>query len=93
MTLGRPPPSADALLLQAGRGLAVEAPERRAYPAASHLGDAMAEPIGRAGDGTGWEGMKRTLRHLMIMAAILGVAAAIGFLVLADVMCLGDLCR
>jgi len=40
-----------------------------------------------------WDGMKRTMRHLMITAAILGVAAAIGFLVLADVMCLGDLCR
>ena len=40
-----------------------------------------------------WDGMKRTMRHVMITAAILGVAAAIAFLVLADVMCLGDLCR
>ena len=61
--------------------------------APSRLGDAMAEPAGRAGNGRGWEGMKRTLRHLMITAAILGVAAAIAFLVLADVMCLGDLCH
>ena len=40
-----------------------------------------------------WDGMKRTLRHMMITAAILGVAAAIAFLVVADVMCLGDLCK
>ena len=52
----------------------------------------MAEPVGRAGR-KGMEGMKRTLRHLMITAAILGVAAALAFLVLADVMCLGDLCN
>ena len=52
----------------------------------------MVEPIGDAGR-KGLEGMKRTLRHLMITAAILGVAAALAFLVLADVMCLGDLCH
>ena len=69
----------------------VEAVERRAYPAASEPGKAMAEPMGHA-DRKGWEGMKRTLRHLMITAAILGVAAALVFLVLADVMCLGELC-
>ena len=45
-----------------------------------------------AHDKARWDGMKRTLRHLMIAAAILGVAAALLFLVLADVMCLGDFC-
>jgi hypothetical protein len=40
-----------------------------------------------------WVAMKRTLRHLMIAAAILGVAAALLFLVVADAMCIGDLCR
>lgn len=40
-----------------------------------------------------WDGMKRTLRHLMIAAAILGVAAALLFLTLADVLCIGDICR
>ena len=40
-----------------------------------------------------WDGMKRTLRHLMIAAAILGVAAALLFLTLADVLCIGDFCR
>lgn len=40
-----------------------------------------------------WEGMRRTLRHLMIAAAILGVAAALLFLTLADVLCIGDFCR
>jgi len=40
-----------------------------------------------------WDGMKRTMRHLMIAAAILGVAAAIAFLVIADVVCVGDLCH
>ena len=36
--------------------------------------------------------MRRTLRHLMIAAAILGVAAALIFLTLADVICIGDFC-
>jgi hypothetical protein len=40
-----------------------------------------------------WIALKRTLRHLMIAAAILGVAAALLFLVVADAMCIGDLCR
>ena len=40
-----------------------------------------------------WDSMKRTLRHLMIAAAILGVAAALLFLTLADVLCIGDFCR
>ena len=40
-----------------------------------------------------WDGMKRTLRHLMIAAAILGVAAALLVLTLADVLCIGDICR
>lgn len=39
-----------------------------------------------------WDAMKRTLRHLMIAAAILGVAAALLFLVIADVLCIGDFC-
>ena len=39
-----------------------------------------------------WDGIRRTLRHLMIAAAILGVAAALLFLTLADVVCLGDFC-
>ena len=45
-----------------------------------------------AHDKARWDAMKRTLRHLMIAAAILGVAAALLFLVLADVVCLGDFC-
>ena len=36
--------------------------------------------------------MKRTLRHLMIAAAILGVAAALLLLIVADVLCIGDFC-
>ena len=40
-----------------------------------------------------WQGLRRTMRHLMIAAAILGVAAALLFLIVADVMCIGDLCR
>ena len=39
-----------------------------------------------------WNGLRRTLRHLMIAAAILGVAAALIFLTLADVVCIGDFC-
>ena len=46
-----------------------------------------------APDKARWDGMKRTLRHLMIAAAILGVAAALLFLTLADVLCIGDFCR
>ena len=45
-----------------------------------------------AHDKARWDAVKRTLRHLMIAAAILGVAAALLFLVLADVVCLGDFC-
>jgi hypothetical protein len=45
-----------------------------------------------AHDKARWDAMKRTLRHLMIAAAILGVAAALLFLILADVVCLGDFC-
>ena len=40
-----------------------------------------------------WDGMRRILRHMMIAAAILGVAAALLFLTLADVVCIGDFCR
>ena len=39
-----------------------------------------------------WDEMKRTLRHVMIALAILGVGAALMFFVLADVMCIGDFC-
>jgi hypothetical protein len=46
-----------------------------------------------AQDRAKWEAMKRTLRHLMIAAAILGVAAALLFLIVADAMCIGDFCR
>ena len=46
-----------------------------------------------AHDKARWDAVKRTLRHLMIAAAILGVAAALLFLILADVVCLGDFCR
>ena len=45
-----------------------------------------------AQDKARWDAMKRTLRHLMIAAAILGVAAALLFLVVADVLCIGDFC-
>lgn len=46
-----------------------------------------------APDKAKWDGMRRTLRHLMIAAAILGVAAAFLFLTLADVVCIGDFCN
>ena len=46
-----------------------------------------------ARDKARWDAMKRTLRHLMIAAAILGVAAALLFLIVADVLCIGDFCR
>ena len=46
-----------------------------------------------AHDKARWDAVKRTLRHLMIAAAILGVAASLLFLILADVVCLGDFCR
>lgn len=46
-----------------------------------------------AQDRAKWDAMKRTLRHLMIAAAILGVAAALLFLIVADAMCIGDFCR
>ena len=52
----------------------------------------MADPPS-APDRAKWDAMKRTLRHLMIAAAILGVAAALLFLILADAMCIGDFCR
>lgn len=53
----------------------------------------VAEPNSNMTERARWEGMKRTLRHLMIAAAILGVAAALLFLIVADAMCLGDFCR
>ena len=53
----------------------------------------MAEPNSNMTERARWEGMKRTLRHLMIAAAILGVAAALLFLIVADALCLGDFCR
>ena len=87
--LGRPHPHAGAPFFAAGSRLKQWAggPILRL-----RHGDAMTEPIGHAGR-KGMEGMKRTLRHLMITAAIVGVAAALAFLVLADVVCLGDLCH
>ena len=45
-----------------------------------------------APDKARWTTLRRTLRHLMIAAAILGVAAALLFLTLADVLCLGHFC-
>lgn len=66
---------------------ALEGEAAPAYPSRTTTEDAVA-----AQDKARWDGMKRTLRHLMIAAAILGVAAALLFLVLADVMCLGDFC-
>ena len=61
------------------RGRPIVGPGRREDAVAAH-------------DKARWDGMKRTLRHLMIAAAILGVAAALLFLIVADVMCLGDFC-
>ena len=82
------------------RRRSLRCPHRRLMPGAPPLSLAGAvgpgEACGRppsAQDRAKWDAMKRTLRHLMIAAAILGVAAALLFLIVADAMCIGDFCR